>query len=154
MDDQLRAAERLVAVNPGDGRALLALWKEQRRSGVPSPFVFDFQHQPGDAENYSGWSVRPARPGSAPVEWDGRTGVAYVYRRGESHELWTYHNACWLVGLKDGRFALVSQLSSGTCSYCASASDDAVIGDTLEDVIVFGMGDTERRLAGLGSVAP
>lgn len=126
----------------------LHLLEDKRQQGNPSP-KFDFFTQEGD-ENYSGFSKRSAFPGaSISKEYNSLEDVSYVYWEIRISEDWTYSNRYYLVSMKDGRYAFFSSLSSGTCSYCSSASDDVAFGSTLEEVVKFGMGEEERRLAGL-----
>lgn len=122
---------------------------EDKRQQENSGSKFDFFVQEGD-ENYSGFSKRSAFPGAnVSTEYNSAEDVAYVYWETKISEPWTYSNRYYLVAMKDGRYAFFSSLSSGTCSYCSSASDDVAFGSTLEEVVKFGMGEEERKLAGL-----
>lgn len=75
--------------------------------------------------------------------------VVFVYWAHEEHESYEYYNNYWLVEFADGRFASVSSLSSGTCSYCGSSSDDVAFARTLREAVQFGMGEAERQKMGI-----
>jgi hypothetical protein len=121
---------------------------------LPADQSFEFCPQES-GENYDGLSLRPALPGdkTLSVAWDKENPpkVRYVYWNGSEHESYEYSNYYWLLELEDGRFASVSQLSSGTCSYCGSCSDDIAFARDILTAIQFGMGENERRMMGLSS---
>lgn len=102
--------------------------------------------EPYTGENAEGWFFEPVEgDGDCEVGPFTEADVAKVLSEYTASMGYEYHNRYWLVLLNDGRFALISDEESGTCSYCGSSVGRVLFSTDYRKMYEFGLTEELRN---------